>query len=128
MDIDALELQRMKGLGLVHHILKCHRIGHKFVTDDGLFLISRVIRPEMTASTEGQVLGELVVPFDLGCPFVGRATQGFGHDPFRQVRCREGERTKVGAYHSGQPVHSRWALLHGCPSEACSARRPCQYS
>ena len=72
----------MKGLGLVHHILKCHRIGHKFVVDDGLFLISRVIRPEMTASTEGQVLGELVVSFDFGCVGVWRCSGFHGQVDF----------------------------------------------
>jgi len=38
-DADAIGLQCMKGLGLVHHGLQCHRVGHKFVIDDGLFLI-----------------------------------------------------------------------------------------
>ena len=56
----------MKGLPLIDHILQCHRIGYKFVLDDGLFLISRVIRPEMAESTERQVLGEFVMPCDLG--------------------------------------------------------------
>ena len=40
----------------------------------------------MAASTERQVLGEFVMPLDLGRPFVDRATQGFVHDPFQQVR------------------------------------------
>ena len=64
----------MKRLGLIHHILQRHSIGHKLVVDDGLFLIGRIIRPEMTASAEGEVLGKLVVPFDLGRSLVDRAT------------------------------------------------------
>lgn len=77
----------MKGLSLVHHILQGHCIGHKFVVDDGLFQISRIIGPEMAASTESEVLGELVMPFDLGRSLVNGAAQRFVHDPFQQVRC-----------------------------------------
>jgi hypothetical protein len=39
----------------------------------------------MAASTERQVLGKFVMPLNLGCPFVDRATQGFIHDPFVYV-------------------------------------------
>ena len=42
-DADALGLQCMKCLGLIHNGLQRHRIGHKFVVDDCLFLISWVI-------------------------------------------------------------------------------------
>ena len=42
-DVDAVGLQRMKCLGLIHHGLERHRVGYKFVVNDGLFLISWVI-------------------------------------------------------------------------------------
>ena len=40
----------------------------------------------MAASTERQVLGKFVMSLNLGRPLVNRATQGFVHDPFQQVR------------------------------------------
>lgn len=43
----------------------------------------------MTASTESEMLGKFVVPFDLGRPLVDRATQGFIHDPLQQIRCAD---------------------------------------
>jgi len=83
------ELQYVKCLGLIHHVLQRYGIGHKLVVDDGLFLVLviRNIGPEMTASTERQVFGKVVMPFNLGHTFVDRAMQGFVHDPFQQVGC-----------------------------------------
>lgn len=40
-DADAFGLQRVKRLRLVHHVLQCHRVGNKFVVNDGFFLIRR---------------------------------------------------------------------------------------
>ena len=87
MDIDTFGLQIMNRLRLVYDSLQCYSVSHKFVVNDGLFLISRIIGPQVPASTEGEVLGEFVMSFDFGRSFVDRATQGVVHDPFQQIRC-----------------------------------------
>jgi hypothetical protein len=63
----------VKCLGLIHHVLQRYGIGHKLVVDDGLFLVIRIIGPEMSASTERQVFGKFVMPFNLGRTLVDRA-------------------------------------------------------
>ena len=69
------DLQTMNRLRLVYDSLQCHSVSHKFVVKDGLFLISRIIGTQLPASTEGEVLGELVMLLDFGRSFVDRATQ-----------------------------------------------------
>ena len=49
----------MYSLSLIGFGLQCHRVGHQFVIDNSLFLIGRIIAPEMTAGTEGEVFENL---------------------------------------------------------------------
>jgi len=88
-DIDSLGPQGMECLGLVHHGLQSNSVGHKFVVDDGFFLIRRVIGTQMAASTESEMFGEFVMPFYFGRSLMDRATQGLVHDPLQQVRCAD---------------------------------------
>lgn len=47
-DIDTFGLQCVNRMGLVNDVLQRHPIGYKFVINDGHFLISRIIWPQVS--------------------------------------------------------------------------------